>query len=102
MLILKEKSIECLSYYTPQELHEESFYLNDDVFRKVQSKGEINFKNGTFYVRQGYKGELIALRPIGELRWEVYYCWKRLREIDLNKQIKAKVKSKKYYTCLLP
>lgn len=77
---------------------EESFYLNDDVLRRVQSKGEINFKNGTFYVGQGYRGELIALRPIGELRWEVYHCWKRLGEIDLNKQIKRK----KYYTSILP
>jgi len=77
---------------------EESFYLSDDVLRRVQSKGEINFKNGTFFVGQGYKGELIALRPIEELRWDVYHCWKRLGEIDLNKQIKRK----KYYTSLLP
>lgn len=77
---------------------EESFYLEDDELRKVQSKGEINFQSGSFYIGAGYTGELIALRPTGELKWDVYHCWKRLGHIDLRKQIKRK----SYYTRLLP
>ena len=77
---------------------EESFYLEEDALRRVQSKGEINFKGFSFYVGEGYKGELIALRQIGERRWDVYYCWRRIGAIDLNKQQKLK----SYYTKLLP
>ena len=69
---------------------EESFYLDDDVLRRVKSKGEITFASRFFYIGSAYVGAPVALRHRGSDVWEVYYCWKRLGIIDLKTNPKKK------------
>jgi len=68
----------------PSELPaEESYYLPEDVLRKVKSKGEITFKNHFFYIGQAYVDSPVALRHRAANKWDVYYCWKHLGTINL-------------------
>ena len=67
-----------------------SFYLQEDKLRVVRSKGEITFGNQTFAVGAAFIGETVALRESGEGRWDLYYCWKRLGVVDLNRTNKPK------------
>ena len=67
-----------------------SFYLQEDKLRVVRSKGEITFGNQTFAVGSAFIGETVALRKSGEQRWDLYYCWKRLGVVDLNRVTKPK------------
>lgn len=60
----------------------ESFYLEDDELRRVKSKGELTFRGQFYSVGSAYVGELLALRPLEEGRWEVYHCWRSLGVID--------------------
>ena len=69
---------------------EESFYLDDDVVRRVKSKGEITFSNRFHYIGSAYAGAPVALRRRGSGVWEVYYCWKKLGIIDLKTTPKKK------------
>lgn len=68
----------------------ESHYLAEDELRRVKSKGEITYRNHFFYIGSAFIGKTVALRQIGEQQWEVYYCWKRLGRIDLEKATKEK------------
>lgn len=68
----------------------DSFYLEDDDLRRVKSKGEITYKNRFFHIGNAYVGEVIALRRIGERKWEVYHCWKSLGIVDLTLPAKKK------------
>lgn len=75
----------------PEELpNPESFYLKEDELRTVKSKGEITFKNHFFYIGSAYTGSPVALRHRAAGVWEVYYCWKSLGLIDINKTHKQK------------
>lgn len=75
----------------PSSLPEiQSYYLDSDIIRKVKSKGEIMFKNHTFYIGRGFIGALIALRQTGQDQYELFYCWKSLGYIDLALTSKAK------------
>ncbi len=75
----------------PDRLAEvESFYLTEDKLRVVRSKGEITFGNQTFAVGAAFIGETLALRESGEQRWDLYYCWKKLGVVDLNRATKPK------------
>lgn len=60
------------------------YYMDDDVLRKVKSKGEIMFKNQSYSIGGGFIGEQVAMRLIGQKQWEVFYCWKSLGFIDQN------------------
>lgn len=62
----------------------ESFYLHDDQIRTVKSKGEIMFKNHTYFIGQAFIGQTVALRLVGDGQWELFYCWKSLGFIDLS------------------
>ena len=66
------------------------YYLDDDVIKKVKGKGEITFKNQTFYMGLGFASKHIALRKIGDVQWQVFFCWKSLGYIDFNKVTKSK------------
>ena len=68
----------------------ESFYLEQDVIKKVKSKGEITFKNHFFYIGNAYVGSPVALRPRAADVWEVFYCWKSIGEINLKETHKQK------------
>ena len=67
----------------PEQLPEpESFYLEGDEVRRVKSKGELTFRSQFYMVGRAYTGEALALRPLGEQRWELYHCWRSLGVID--------------------
>lgn len=68
----------------------ESFYLDDDELRRVKSKGEITFRNRFFGIGNGYRGEVLALRRVGEESWEVYHCARKLGTVDLSLPAKKK------------
>ena len=75
----------------PEELPApESFYLEGDHLRRVKSKGEITFRNRFFHIGNAYRGEMIALRRVGELQWDIYHCWKCLGTADLSLKPKQK------------
>ena len=75
----------------PEELPPpEGFYLDDDHLRRVKSKGEITFRNRFFHIGNAYRGEMIALRQVGELQWDIYHCWKPLGTADLSLKPKKK------------
>lgn len=48
-------------------------YQRDDEVRRVSSAGEIKFKGANFFVGESFTGETVALRSIGEHRWDIYY-----------------------------
>lgn len=76
----------------------ESWYEAGEAIRKVRSKGVINFKNMFWSIGRGLSGQKVVMRPIGERRWEVVYCWKRIGVMDLNE---VERKPKGYYEKLL-
>jgi hypothetical protein len=45
--------------------------------------GEITFRNCTYYIGAGFIGEPVFLREEVDGRYGVYYCWKRIGQIDL-------------------
>lgn len=62
---------------------EESFYLPEDIIRRVKSKGEITFRNHFFYVGRAFIAAPVALRHRGCDVWDLFYCWKQLGTVDL-------------------
>jgi transposase InsO family protein len=62
-----------------------------DLIKKVKSKGEITWRNRTYFVGSAFAGEPVALRQSQqEHLWEVYYCHQRLGQIDLRMETKSK------------
>lgn len=59
-----------------------NYELEGDEVRLTRSKGEITFKNATYYIGQGFVGEPIFLRQESDGSHGVYYCWKRIGRID--------------------
>jgi transposase InsO family protein len=57
-------------------------YAPDDHVRRVQDKGRISFKGHEFLVSRAFIGESVALRPVRDGVWDVYYCHQRVRSID--------------------
>ena len=69
----------------PDKLRDaESWYEPGEETRMVKSKGEMTFRNIFWNVGRAFTGQKVALRPLGERRWEVVYCWKRIGIIDLD------------------
>jgi transposase InsO family protein len=62
------------------------WYGGDDVVRKVKSKGEITFNNVFWMIGRAFVGQEVALRPVGEDRWDAYYCWKKIGTADFGKR----------------
>ena len=66
-------------------------YSPGDLVKKVKCKGEITWRNQTYYVGNAFAGEVVALRPTQQDHcWEVYFCHQRLGRIDLRQEAKSK------------
>jgi transposase InsO family protein len=90
-----ERPHEALGYVVPAERYVRSSrslptflppleYLPTDAVRKVQSKGEINFRGREMPVGKAFVGEAVALRATEEDGvWDIYYCEQRVGRVDL-------------------
>lgn len=59
-------------------------YPSDDIIRKVQTKGEIYWKNRTFKISKAFRGMPVAIRPTPEDGlYHVYFCNQKVAKIDL-------------------
>lgn len=58
-------------------------YGGGDEVRKVQQKGRISFRGHDVLVSRAFVGEPVALRPVGDGAWDVYYCHQRVGHVDL-------------------
>jgi len=69
----------------PEQLREaESWYEPGEEVRMVKDKGEMTWRNVFWTVGRAFAGQKVVMRPLGERKWEVVYCWKRIGEIDLD------------------
>jgi transposase InsO family protein len=57
-------------------------YALGDQVRRVQDKGRISFRGREFLVSRAFIGEPVALRPMGDGVWDVYYCHQHVRRIS--------------------
>ena len=60
-------------------------YAPGDQVRRVQQKGLIHFRGRAFLVSRAFIGEPVALRPVGDGVWDVYYCHQRVGRVDVAK-----------------
>jgi transposase InsO family protein len=66
-------------------------YSPGDLVKKVKCKGEITWRNQTYYIGNAFAGEVVALRATQQEHcWEVYFCHQRLGRIDLRQEAKSK------------
>lgn len=59
-------------------------YPSSDIVRTVGNKGDISYKTQRYFVGQGLRKQLVALRPSatdGVL--DVYFCHQKIQQIDL-------------------
>jgi len=74
-------------------------YGPSDVVRPVKSKGEITWRNRTYFIGHGFATQPVALRPTAtDGLHEVFFCHQRLGAIDLRL---PPAKSKHHYLPLL-
>lgn len=74
-------------------------YASDDEVRTVKAKGEICWRNRSYYIGNGLRQEPIAVRPTAtDGIYEVFFCHQRLGWIDLHQ---PPAKSKFHYLPLL-
>jgi len=74
-------------------------YSPNDVIRTVKGKGEITWRNRTYYLGQGFARQPVALRPTStDALHEVFFCHQPLGWIDLRQ---PPAKSKHHYLSLL-
>jgi len=74
-------------------------YSPDDVVRLVKGKGEITWRNRTYYLGHGFATQPVAVRPTStDGLYEVFFCHQRLGGIDLKT---PPAKSKHHYLSLL-
>ena len=63
-------------------------YADADVVRKVQAKGEINWRNREYSIGKAFHGLSVAIRETTEDGiHDVYWSSHRIARIDLNLQI---------------
>lgn len=63
-------------------------YGPDDQVRKVQSKGEIFFRNRTFVVGKAFHGYPVAVRPtLTDGLFDVFFCAQKVAHVNLNDDI---------------
>lgn len=58
-------------------------YPPGDEVRRVQQKGRISFRGRDLLVSRAFIGEPVALRPVGDGVWDVYYCHQRIGQVNL-------------------
>jgi transposase InsO family protein len=74
-------------------------YSPGDLVRIVKTKGELTWRNRTYYLGQGFARQPVALRPTStDGLLEVFFCHQRLGWIDLQT---PPAKSKHHYLPLL-
>lgn len=74
-------------------------YSPGDLVRRVKGKGEVTWRNRTYFLGHGFAREHIALRPTStDGLHEVFFCHQRLGWIDLTQ---PPAKSKHHYLSLL-
>lgn len=61
-----------------------SWYEEGEEVRMVKPKGEITYKNVFWSIGRAFSGQKVVMRPVGERRYEVVYCWKRIGVMDFN------------------
>lgn len=62
-------------------------YAPGEIVRKVQSKGEIYFKNKRFKVGKGFYGQPVALKPtLKEGVLDVYFMHQKITSVDINSE----------------
>ena len=72
----------------PEELPDpQQWYLSDDQRRKVQKNGQMEFRGKRLWVGEGFGGHTIALRPLSEDQWEVWFGSKQLGVYDICKEM---------------
>jgi transposase InsO family protein len=60
-------------------------YEPDDQIRMVQRSGEAEFQARTLFVSEALVGQPVAFRATTtDGRWEVYFCHRRIRTVDLH------------------
>jgi hypothetical protein len=59
-------------------------YARGDEVRIVQNKGRISFKGHDLLVSRAFTGERVALRPVADGTWDVFYYHQRVLTISLN------------------
>lgn len=75
----------------PEVLPEvESYYAPGDLLRKVDDNGKISFKGHGFQVGSAFTGHRVALRPIANEAWEVFFCAQRVAKVNLKEAISGK------------
>lgn len=59
-------------------------YPSGDTVRKVSDKGEISFQNRRYFIGEGLRTQLVAIKPttIDDV-FEVFFCHKEIRRINL-------------------
>ncbi|MGK5068988.1 IS481 family transposase [Janthinobacterium sp. RT4P48] len=59
-------------------------YPSGDTVRKVSDKGEISFQNRRYFIGEGLRTQLVAIKPttIDDV-YEVFFCHKEIRRINL-------------------
>ena len=58
-------------------------YDSGDEIRLVRDNGRIKFRGRLLPVGKAFRGEPVALRPIEDGRWDVYYCHDVVALVDL-------------------
>jgi transposase InsO family protein len=58
-------------------------YGLSDIVRCVDGKGYIRFKAMKIFISEGLKGFPVALRPMDEDAYDVYFCHHKVKEIEL-------------------
>ena len=61
-------------------------YGENDIVRRVNTKGIISFCNKRFFISEALKREYIALKPIDDGQYNVYFCDQKIDVIDLRNQ----------------
>jgi hypothetical protein len=57
-------------------------YSPGDIVRKVESCGQIKYRNKRFFIGQGFRGLHIGLRAtIEDGKYDVYFCQQKIGEL---------------------
>lgn len=74
-------------------------YAPGDLVRTLKAKGELTWRNRTYFVGNGFAGQPVALRAtLSDGLYELFFCHQRLGWIDL---CVPAAKSKNHYLPLL-
>lgn len=64
-------------------------YGADDTVRQVRGNGRVKFRGREHFVSTAFSGLPVALRPVDDGVWHVYFCHQRVATIDLMTPVKV-------------